>query len=317
MRIITAYDLEAAFTWRDLVEAMRSAFRGGLAAPARHHHALPPVAGLAPTLLLMPAWGDGTGNVGQFGVKIVSVFPSNAARAKPSVGGLYLLFSQATGEALAIVDGTALTLWRTAATSALAADYLARTDASRLVMVGAGALAPKLIAAHACVRPIRHVAVWARRPEQAGALARKLAGGRFRIAATDDLEGAVRDADIVSTATLSSEPLVRGDWLKDGAHLDLVGAFRPTMRETDDTAITRARLFCDHRETALREGGDLALPLASGLITADDIAADLFEMARGGRAGRRGPDQVTLFKSVGNAIEDLAAARLALRRLGG
>jgi ornithine cyclodeaminase len=213
-----------------------------------------------------------------------------------------------SGEPLALIDGTTLTLWRTAAASALAASYLARQDAYRLVMVGAGALAPYLIDAHAAVRPVRQVLVWNRSADAAGRLAARMAGRKFSIAVTTDLETAVRGADIVTCATLSQEPLIHGDWLPDGVHVDLVGGFRPDMREADDAAIRRARLFVDTRNGALAEAGDLVQPLQSGLIGEDDIAADLFDLTRGEHAGRHDQDQITLFKSVGSALEDLAAA---------
>jgi len=310
MRLVTAAHLEAVFAFPDLIAALGQAFRGGVVTPVRHHHAMPRDA----TLLLMPAWTEGA--AGAFlGVKVVTVFPGNASLGKASVQGLYLLASGETGEPLALIDGPELTLWRTAAASALAASHLARADARSLVMVGAGALAPHLIAAHASVRPIREVKVWARRREAAADLAARLAGRPYRVEPASDLESAVRGADIVSCATLSTEPLVKGEWLKPGAHLDLVGAFRPDMREADDEAVRRARLFCDTRGGALKEGGDLAQPLSAGLIGETDVVADLAELARGDKPGRRSEAEVTLFKSVGTALEDLAAAVLAFKRL--
>jgi ornithine cyclodeaminase len=210
-----------------------------------------------------------------------------------------------------MIDGGALTLWRTAAASALAASYLARDDASRLVMVGAGALAPHLIDAHASVRPIETVAIWNRNPSRAEALAARLAGRGYAVAAVTDLAAAVRSADIVSCATLSGEPLVKGDWLKPGVHLDLVGAFTPAMRESDDAAVRRARVYVDTRAGALKEAGDIVLPIKSGVIAEADICGDLFDLCRGAVEGRRSAEEITLFKSVGTALEDLAAASLA------
>jgi ornithine cyclodeaminase/alanine dehydrogenase-like protein (mu-crystallin family) len=319
MRIITGSDIAEALTFPELVETLRTAFRSGPVAPERHHHTIALPDQPDATLLLMPAWSDfaaqGHSHRGYVGVKVVSVFPGNAERGRPSVSGVYLLMAGRSGEPLALIDGQALTLWRTAAASALAASYLARHDSSRLLMVGAGALAPYLIEAHAAVRPIREVLIWNRHAERADKLAARLAGRRYTVAATEDLEGAVGGADIVSCATLSREPLVRGAWLSGGTHLDLVGAFTPEMREADDAAVERARLFVDTRAGALKEGGDLVQPLASGLISEDDIAADLFELARGEKAGRRFHDQITLFKSVGTALEDLAAATHVFARV--
>jgi alanine dehydrogenase len=181
-------------------------------------------------------------------------------------------------------------------------------------MVGTGALAPFLIAAHRAVRPIRETLIWGRDPRRAAALAASLATAGIAAIAVPDLGEAAATADIITCATLSPEPLVRGTWLKPGAHLDLVGGYRPDMRETDDDAIRRARVFVD-TEAALHEAGDIVQPLHSGALGRDRIAGDLFDLVRGTCDGRRGADEITLFKSVGTALEDLAAAKLAISRL--
>ena len=311
MRVVDAAAIDRVLAYPDLIAALAQAFRAGVSAPPRHHHTIPRPDGDA-TLLLMPAWHDHGGHAG---VKVVSVFPGNTARAKASVLGSYLLLSGETGEPLAVLDGRVLTLWRTAAASALAATYLARRDARRLVMVGAGALAPRLIAAHAAVRPIDTVSVWNRTPEKAETLAAALDRPGLSVAATSDLAGAVAAADIVSVATMSPDPLVRGAWLRPGAHLDLVGAFTPSMREADDAAVGRARVYVDTRAGALKEAGDIVQPVAAGIISEADIAGDLAGLCRGTVAGRSRDDEITLFKSVGAAIEDLAAAVLVYERL--
>ena len=223
--------------------------------------------------------------------------------------------SAAAGAPLALLDGQALTVWRTAAASALAAGYLARPDSARLLMVGTGALAPHLIQAHATVSPIREVVVWGRRSDRAQAVIDSLDLPDIAFSVADDLAAAVGGADVVSCATISVDPLIQGDWLRPGQHLDLVGAFRPDMRESDDVAVTRARLFVDTRAGALKEGGDLAIPLAAGVIAETDVVADLYDLTRGAAAGRKADDEITLFKSVGAALEDLAAAQLAVARL--
>lgn len=318
MRVVTASDIDAVLTFPDLIEALRQAFRQEVVTPVRHHHTIGLAGEPDATLLLMPAWHDmaSASGVARFaGVKVVSVYPSNAARGKASVNGVYLLMDGATGEPLAVMDGRSLTLWRTAAASALAASFLARDDASRLVMVGAGALAPYLIAAHASVRPIADVLIWNHRPGRASKLAAGLAGRDYAVRAVADLETAVRSADIVSCATLSDTPLVRGAWLQAGSHVDLVGAFTPAMRESDDDAVRRSRLFADTRGGALSEAGDLVQPLLAGIIAASDIQADLTELCRGTESGRRSAGEITLFKSVGAALEDLAAATLVLAKL--
>src|SRR6185436_12818018 len=245
--------------------------------------------------------------------KIVTVFPDNAKVAEPSVYGSYILMSGDTGEPLAVMDGTVLTAWRTACASALAASYLAREDAAHLVMIGAGALAPHLVRAHASVRPLKRVTLWNRTRGRAVQAAFALTVGGLEVEVADDLEAAVREADIVSCATLSAEPLVRGKWLKKGAHVDLVGAYTPKMREADDDAIKKARVYVDTRAGATKEGGDIVQPLKSGVLKKDGIRGDLFELCRGEAKGRTKASEITLFKSVGTAIEDLAAAMLVWR----
>ena len=311
MRVVSASDINRLLDTPTLIAAIREAFAGAVTAPVRHHHTIPRP-GADATLILMPAWQDGAG--GFIGVKVVSVFPDNAARARPSVMGAYLLIAGDSGEPLAVLDGVALTLRRTAAASALAAEALARPEARRLAMIGAGALAPHLIAAHAAVRPIREVVIWNRTAATAKRLAAALSRPDLNVTASDNLEAAVRDADVISVATLTSEPLVRGGWLKAGAHVDLVGAFTPAMREADDDAIRRARVYVDTR-AGMRESGDIAGPLASGALDENGIAGDLYDLARGTAQGRRSADEITLFKSVGNAVEDLAAAVAVWRRL--
>ena len=311
MRVVSAAEIDRLLDYPGLIDAIGEAFAGATIAPARHHHRIARP-GTEATLLLMPAWQDGS--AGFAGVKVVTVFPDNAALAKPSVMGTYLLFAGDTGEPLAALDGVALTLRRTAATSAFASRHLSRPDASRLAMIGAGALAPHMIAAHAAVRPIRKVTVWNRTADTARRLAASLDRAGLSVSATDDLEAAVRDADIVSAATMSRAPLIRGAWLGPGTHVDLVGAYTPEMREADDEAIRRARVFVDTR-SGMNESGDIAQPLASGALTEADIAGDLHDLARATRPGRRSADEITLFKSVGSAVEDLAAAVQVWRRL--
>lgn len=307
MLVLDAAATRAALPWEGLVKALADMFAEGCVMPVRHHHDVAVPGEADATLLLMPAWRPGA----YIGVKMVSVFPGNPTRGLPAIHGSYLLSSGRTGEMLAIVDGGELTARRTAAASALAARHLAREDASRMLMVGTGRLSANVIEAHASVRPIRHVTIWGRDAKKAEATAKELRLGDISVTVATDLEAAAREADIISCATLSSEPLVRGDWLKAGAHLDLIGAFKPTMRESDDRAAARASIFVDTREGALSEGGDIVQPIRSGVITVDAIRADLFELARGEHPGRTKAEEITLFKSVGAALEDLAGAVLA------
>ncbi|MDJ1158885.1 ornithine cyclodeaminase family protein [Chelatococcus sp. SYSU_G07232] len=314
MRVVSADEIDRALTFPVLIDALGAAFAGDVVTPVRHHHEVES-RGAHGTLLLMPAWTGAAASEAYLGVKIVTVFPDNAARSLPSVLGTYLLMDGQTGRPLAALDGTRLTLWRTACASALASRYLSRADARHLVMVGAGALAPFMVRAHAAVRPIERVTLWTRRREAAEQLAARFAGEAFAVSVADDLEAAVRQADVISCATLSTEPIVRGAWLKPGAHLDLVGAFNLKMREADATALQCANVFID-TDAARTEGGDVALGLEAGAITDADVCADLFALCRGRHRGRALADEITLFKSVGTAIEDLAAAMLVWQRLG-
>jgi alanine dehydrogenase len=313
VRVITAEEIERALTYPALVEALREAFRADITAPVRHHHTIPQP-GADATLLLMPAWTSGNGSF--LGCKVVTVFPDNGKVSKPAVLGSYLVMSGETGEPLAAMDGTVLTRWRTAAASALASSYLSREDSAHLVMVGAGALSPHLVRAHASVRPIKRVTIWNRTRGHAVQAAFGLAVGGIEVEVTDDLESAVRDADIVSCATLSATPLVRGKWLRRGCHVDLVGGFTPRMREADDDAVKKSRVYVDTRAGALKEAGDIVRPLKSGALKKGGVRGDLFELCGGKAKGRTLDGQITLFKSVGTAIEDLAAAMLVWRSLG-
>lgn len=307
MKVISTADVDAALTMPRLIDALAEAFRADIVVPLRHHHTVSRPDADA-TLLLMPAWTGPGVSPAYLGTKTVTVFPANNGRNLPSIFGSYLLLDGSTGQPLATMDGARLTVWRTAAASALAARSLVREDARSMLMVGAGALAPFLIRAHLAVRPYQRIALWNHRFERAGALAARLAAEGLPVTAVSDLEAAVRQADLVSCATLSHDPLIRGEWLQAGTHVDCVGAFRPSMRETDDEVIRRATLFCDTRAGALKEAGDLARPLADGLISEADLAADLFDLSAGRHKGRHGAQEITFFKSVGTAIEDLAAA---------
>ena len=307
MRLIDAEQVAAVLTPEATRRALADAFRGTITAPQRHAHSLEnSEAAPQGTLLLMPAWSDDRA----VGIKLVTVMPGNADRGLPAVHAQYQLFDRTTGAPLAVIDGEMLTLRRTAAASALASSYLSRADSTRLVMVGAGSLAPHVIAAHCAVRPIRDVRIWNRNAGKAEALAARIDLPGCTVAATTDLEAAVNAADIVSCATLATAPLVHGAWLRPGTHVDLIGGFRPDMREVDDEAVRRASIFVDSRAGALAEAGDLTQPIAAGVITADAVRGELAELCRRMVSGRSADEEITLFKSVGVALEDLAAAWL-------
>jgi len=322
MKSLSAAEVDAALDDLTLIDRLETLFCAGCEMPTRHHHPIREPLGphsADAMLLLMPAWTKGP--TGRIGVKVVTVFPDNGKRALPSIYGQYLLLDGSTGATLALLDGTMLTKRRTACASGLASRYLSRADATRLLMIGTGALAPELIRVHAKVRPIREVAIWGRTQAHAEKLAAELSaslpralGRPIAVRAVGDRRAAVAEADIVSCATLSGAPLVEGEWLHEGQHLDLVGAYTPQMRESDDKAVWRARVYVDTRAGALKEGGDIVQPLANGTIEEDDVIGDLFELVRGQQTGRLPGDvtSITLFKSVGAALEDLAAAELAV-----
>lgn len=306
MRSFSAAEVHAVLDYPTLIEALRDAFRkGGEAMPVRQSHDVG-FGGAAAHLLTMPAWERGKA----LGVKLVTVFPQNATRGIGAVSSLYVLFDGETGVPLAMIDGEALTNRRTAAASALASTYLSRPDSATLLMVGTGHLAHHLPPAHAAVRPIKNVMIWGRNTDRAAVLAAKLSEQGLPAKPVTDLEAALAQADIVSCATTASEPLVTGKHLKPGTHVDLVGAFTPQMRECDDDTVLCSSVFVDTYAGALKEAGDLVQPIAAGLFQAEAVRGDLHELTSGARQGRRDASEITLFKSVGAAIEDLAAATL-------
>ena len=296
----------ARLSFEALIPALRRAFaEEGCEVPLRHTHRIADPAGAGGSVLLMPAWKPG----GLFGLKTVMIFPGNGARGLPGLHSLYTLFDASTGVPLAQLDGNTITSRRTAAAAALAASFLAREDAARLLVLGCGRVARLLPEAMRCVRPITRVQVWNHRPEGALALAREWREQGIDVQAVTDLDAAVHEADIVSCATLASAPLVRGAQLREGTHLDLIGSFTPQMRECDAACFARSRVFVDTEE-ALAKSGDVLGAVAEGAFEAARLQGKLAQLVRGERAGRREAGEITLFKAVGNALEDLAAAEL-------
>ncbi|MFG1200904.1 ornithine cyclodeaminase family protein [Xanthobacter aminoxidans] len=307
-----ASEVEAALTYERLVPALRAAFAAAeVESPVRgvHHVGNDETPG---RLLTMPAWRPGS----VFGVKLVNVFPTNGARGLGAVHGVYALFDGSTGIPTAIIEADALTNRRTAATSALASTFLSRMDSETLTVVGTGNLAFQLAQGHCAVRPIRRVLVWGRAPARAAAMAADLAALGLPAEPVSDLSAAVAAADIVTSATTSDDPLVLGQDVKPGTHVDLVGAFTPTMRESDDALIRASDVYVDTYAGALGEAGDLLLPVAAGVWSTDQVKADLYELCGGTKEGRTDPKAITLFKSVGAAIEDLVAAEMVAGRRG-
>ncbi len=306
---IDAERVRRSLPYPALIDALREAFRDPAIAPQRHAHALPGQS----SLLLMPAWQPEA----EIGVKLVTVMPENRERALPTVHALYVLLDARSGAPLALMDGETLTLRRTAAVSALASIHLSREDSRTMLIVGSGRLAPEMAVAHCAARAIERVLVWGRDAERVAAAMQRMRDAglppQVALEAAGALEAACAQADIICCATTSSVPLVTAQAVRPGTHLDLVGGFRPHMREADDALMARAALFVDTRDGALAEAGDLVQPLAAGLIGEDALRADLSALVRGEHPGRCAPDEITLFKSVGTAVADLGAARLAWR----
>lgn len=305
MKWIAADKVALLCPYGELVEALREGFCSDVETPERHHHATSDVT----TLLLMPAWNK------QFtGLKSVTVKLDNAAFGVPTVQGAYLLIDNTTGTPVAMMDGTELTRRRTAAASALASDYLSRKDASTLLLVGAGALAAHFANAHAAVRPIQSVLIYNRTPEKAAHLVRELHAEGYSARSVDNLQSAMAEADIISGITSSTQAIIKGAWVKSGTHIDLAGAFKPSMRETDGEAVGKARVFVDTLSGAKSEAGDLIQAQNEGHFDFSKIEGDLAELCRGTRFGRKTESEITLFKSCGTALEDLAAAQMVYLR---
>lgn len=303
MRLINATTAARLLDLPSLIEALRDGHRAGVDGYGRLLMEQGPDA-----MLGMAAWQRGQA----FGIKLASVFPGNAARGQPTIASVYVLFDGSDGTPRATIEATPLTVRKTAADSALAADYLARRDARTLLMVGAGAQAEWMIAAHRVVRPsIARVLIWNRTAARAEELAERLGAEVAR-----DLATAASEADLICCATAATAPVLRGEWLRPGVHVDLVGGYTPAMREADDAVVRRARVFVDTRRFTLHDAGDIAQPLATGVITEADVLADLFQLVRGEVPGRRDAAEITLFKNAGGGHLDLMAARLIAARIG-
>ena len=313
MKYIEAEELERLLSYEELIPKINDAFAQDYNIPMRHHHQYPnPKEGMESTLLLMPAWDNGE----NLGVKIVNVSPNNAQHNLPSIQGLYLYFDLQTGTPKALMDAKKLTVKRTAAASALASKYLSRAGSATLLVIGTGSLSAELIRAHCSVRPIRKVLVWGRSIKKAQAIVDSIVLEGVKLNTVPTIEEGMATADIISCATLSPTALVFGKDLRPGQHLDMIGAYKPDMREMDDEVLAKAEIYVDNLKGATKETGDLAIPIAKSTFKIEDIKADLFELAQGKKEVRRKPETITCFKSVGHALEDLAAATLAYDKSG-
>jgi alanine dehydrogenase len=311
MLVLSAEQIRARVRMPHLIECLRNAFRNECVLPPRQVTRVPGASGER-LFLSMQAFDHNGGGV----AKLATVFPDNQSHGLPTIQAVIVVFSP-NGTPLAVLDGSIVTQLRTGAASALASTYLSRLDSSHLVVLGTGALAPYMAMAHCAARPIARIGVWGRRPESANAVAatiRALVDPHIEVLAVapEALADAVRRADIVSCATASSTPVLAGKWLKAGAFVDLAGSFSPAKREADDAAVTRSRIFVDTLEGALSEAGDILDPLARGIIERGRIEGELADLVHGRARGRIADDEIILFKSVGTAIEDLAAAQLVI-----
>lgn len=307
MRFFTDIDIGAALPWGPLIEAIEQIMvEPGAVAPARTLHTVPDGNGNDASFLLKPGWVAGE----IIGVKAVTVFPDNGTQQLPMVQAGVLLFDGSTGSLVGACEANVLTTRRTAAASAVAAKRLARADARRLLVVGSGALAPMAVQAHAHVRDFDTIEVWGRDPAKAAAVVATVTELGVGASVAPDLDAALAAADVISCVTGATEPLVRGALLRPGAHVDLVGGFNHAMREADDDVVRRASVFVDTYDDAVL-AGDIAQPLEAGLLTQGDLLADLAELVAGSHPGRTSDDEITVFKSSGTALEDLAASRLA------
>lgn len=289
-----------------LVDVLKAGFAADhILVPQRHHHDFPnPEVGSDSTLLLMPAWNPSQ----SAGVKLVTVSPENSQFDLPAIQGTYVHFDATTGVVKALLDAKSLTAKRTAAASALASSFLSRADSSTLLMIGTGALSSNLILAHAAVRPIKQVYIWGRNFEKAKAVAAGFDKAAFTVTPIENYAEYLAKVDIISCATLSKKPLIKGDHVSPGQHLDLVGSYKKDMREADDVVMSKAAVFLDTYQGGLQESGDILIPLENGSLKKAAIKADLFELCRGTKPGRIDETQLTVFKSVGYALEDLVAA---------
>lgn len=298
--------IEKNTNFSELISEIKNHFSSDeVIVPMRQHHDFPnPEVQADSTLLLMPAWNPSK----NAGVKIVTVSPENGQFDLPSIQGTYIYFDAIKGSIKAILEAKSLTVKRTAAASALASSYLSKEDSNSLLMIGTGALSTNLIKAHISVRPIKKIFVWGRNFDKAKAICKQLESEKFSISAIKTIEEKISDVDIISCATLSKTPLILGKHLKKGQHIDLVGAYKKDMREADDETISKASVFIDTFQGGLKESGDIVIPLENGTLTKEEIKADLFELCSNKKTGRKSDKEITVFKSVGHALEDLAAA---------
>lgn len=312
MQVIEASEVHAALNFKDLVEALRRAFGGPAGAPPRSVYKLEEDGSSNDAFAVLPAWSSEV-----IGVKAFTYLPSNVPKGLDILNSKILLFKREDGTPLALVDGTSVTYWRTAAVAALGADYLARKDASRLLVCGTGNLSPYMAQAHATVRPITDGAIWGRNPDKAAKVVEELNSKRpdvnWRVAG--DLESEAREADVISCATASHDPIIFGDWIGAGQYADFIGNHEKDGRECDTELVVKSRFYVDSRANVLNECGEILIPIEEGRVTEDHIVGELADLCSGRVKGRQSDDEITVYKSVGSALSDLAAAQLVTQKV--
>lgn len=311
MKVIEATDVHRVLTFPELVETIRATFGKPAGTPRRTLYRLREDDPFHDAFAVLPAWSADV-----IGVKAFTYMPSNAPKGWPVLHSKILLFDRETGAPLALVDGTSVTYWRTAAVAALAADYLARKDATKLLICGTGNLSPYMTLAHASVRSYDDIAIWGRNAENAAKAVEVVKAKRpeLSVRAVTDLESAARAADVICCATASKQPVILGAWVRPGTHTDFFGNHERTNRETDTELVVKSRVYVDSRANAMNEAGEILLPIEEGRIKADHVIGELADLCSGKVGGRQSAEEITLFKSVGTALSDVAAASLVTQR---
>lgn len=311
MRVIEAADVHRVLEFPLVIEALRATFGGEASAPPRLMYRLDGDRS-HDVFALLPAWSDDV-----VGVKAFTYLPENATKGDEVLHANILLFDRKSGVPLALVEGRSVTFWRTAAMTALAADYLARRDATRLLVCGTGNLSPYLALAHAAIRPVREIGIWGRSREKAARVVEELRGrcADLDIRVVDDLASVASESDIICCATASREPIILGEWVRPGTHASFIGNHERDARECDTEMVVKSRIYVDSRVNVLNEAGEILIPIAEGRLRESDVVGELSELCAGRVAGRASEEEITLFKSVGTALADLAAARLVAQRV--
>lgn len=314
MKIISPEEVHQALSYPELVDALQETFSGEFTMPPRNVYLLDDNDANHDAFAVLPSW-----NQGLIGVKAFTYFPDNPGPQYKSLYSKILLFDRAHGEPLALVDGTSVTFWRTAGISGLATRLLSREDSETLLVLGTGNLAPYMVRANASVRPLKRVLIWGRTPANAEKVVQQLQGELegIDISVAADIQGACAEADIVVSATGAHEPLVLGDWIKEGTHTDFIGNHHATKRECDTALILKSKVYADSYANCFKEAGEVLVPISEGVFTKEDVVGELPEMCQGTVPLRESDSEITLFKSIGMGISDLVGAGLAYKVASG